>query len=99
MTRKDLARLVAEEYGKKYSLKAINEIIDSAFYHIGCALIQSSAPNQNNTVLIQNFGTFEVKERAPRKCINPRTGKEMELPAIKRVTFRQSKPLKEALNR
>lgn len=92
MTRKDLARLVAEEYGKKYSLKAINEIIDSAFYHIGCSLIQS------NTVWIQNFGTFEVKERAPHKCINPRTGKDMELPATKRVTFRQSKPLKEALN-
>lgn len=81
MTRKDLARLVAEEYGKKYSLKAINEIIDSAFYHIGCALIQSSAPNQNNTVWVQNFGTFEVKERATRKYINPRTGEEFILPA------------------
>ena len=92
MTRKELARLVAEEYGKKYSLMAINTILDSAFYHIGCALIQGKQ------VWVQNFGTFEVKERAPRKCINPRTGEEMELPAIKRVTFRQSKPLKEALN-
>lgn len=92
MTRKELARRVWTEFNKRYSLRDIDAIIDSAFYNIGCALIQGKE------VGIQNFGTFEVKEIAPRKVINPRTGKEMEIPATKRVAFRQSKPLKEALN-
>lgn len=44
------------------------------------------------------FGAFVVKEVGERQGRNPRTGKPLHLPAIKRITFRAGKELKERVN-
>lgn len=49
-------------------------------------------------VQIVGFGTFEVKERAERKGINPATREEIVIPAAKRLNFTVGKALKTSLN-
>lgn len=49
-------------------------------------------------VQIVGFGTFEVKERAARKGINPATREEITIPASRRLNFTVGKTLKAALN-
>ena len=44
------------------------------------------------------FGNFEVKERAARTGINPRTKQNITIPAKKAVTFKPGKKLKDAVN-
>ena len=44
------------------------------------------------------FGNFEVKERAARTGINPRTKQSITIPAKKAVTFKPGKKLKDAVN-
>ncbi|MBR2518386.1 MAG: HU family DNA-binding protein, partial [Selenomonadaceae bacterium] len=43
------------------------------------------------------FGKFSVKEISARIGMNPRTGEDIQLPASRRVYFKQSKTLKKAL--
>ncbi|MGL9735818.1 MAG: nucleoid-associated protein HU-beta [Symbiopectobacterium sp.] len=49
-------------------------------------------------VALVGFGTFFVRERAARTGRNPRTGKEISIPAAKVPGFRAGKSLKEAVN-
>lgn len=49
-------------------------------------------------VKITGFGKFEVKERAQRVTINPRTQKKMIIPKSKVASFRVGKELKTAVN-
>ena len=49
-------------------------------------------------VQIVGFGTFEVKERAERKGINPATREEITIPASRRLNFTVGKTLKASLN-
>ncbi len=50
-----------------------------------------------SSVTFTGFGSFKVSERAPRKGRNPRTGKEISIPACKVVKFVPGKTLKEAV--
>ena len=43
------------------------------------------------------FGSFEVRERAPRIGRNPRTKEEVTIPASKAVQFKSGKVLKRAV--
>lgn len=45
------------------------------------------------TVNIRRFGKFEVVNAAPRVTRDPRTGARIDIPARKRVKFRQSSEL------
>lgn len=49
-------------------------------------------------VQLVGFGTFEVTQRAARMGRNPRTKKQMEIPASKSPKFRGGKALKDAVN-
>ncbi|MGL9750775.1 MAG: nucleoid-associated protein HU-beta [Symbiopectobacterium sp.] len=49
-------------------------------------------------VALVGFGTFSVRERAARTGRNPRTGKEISIPAAKVPGFRAGKSLKDAVN-
>jgi len=44
------------------------------------------------------FGNFEVKERAAREGINPRTKEKITIAAKKAVSFKPGKKLKDAVN-
>ena len=48
-------------------------------------------------VMITNFGTFEVLERAARRGINPATGERIVIPAHRSVVFHPAPRLLEAL--
>lgn len=89
MTKAELISAVAEktELTKKDSEKAVTAIID--------AVTEALAGGEK--VSLVGFGTFEVKERAARKGINPRTKEAMNIPASKLPAFKAGKVLKEAV--
>jgi DNA-binding protein HU-beta len=89
MTKAELISAVAEksELTKKDSEKAVAAVIDA----ITDALIEG------DKVSLVGFGTFEVKSRAARKGINPRTKEPMPIPASKLPAFKAGKALKEAV--
>lgn len=49
-------------------------------------------------VSITGFGTFEVRDRPAKKCINPATKKEMTTKPCKALAFKAGKTLKDELN-
>ncbi|MCL2857270.1 MAG: HU family DNA-binding protein [Oscillospiraceae bacterium] len=89
MTKAELISAVAEKSNltKKDSDKAVTAMIDA----ITEALVSG------DKVSLVGFGTFEVKDRAARKGINPRTKEPMPIPASKLPAFKAGKALKEAV--
>ncbi|MCL1880788.1 MAG: HU family DNA-binding protein [Oscillospiraceae bacterium] len=90
MTKSELINMVAEkaDLSKKEAELAFNAVLDS----ITDALVKG------NKVQLVGFGTFEVRERAARKGINPRTKEPIEIAASKNPTFKPGKALKEMCN-
>ena len=90
MTRTELIATVAEKTGlsKKDSEKAVNAVFSGI----------TEALASGDKVGIIGFGTFEVKERAARKGVNPRTGEEIEVKASKLPTFKAGKALKDIVS-
>ncbi len=52
---------------------------------------------QEGSVTITGFGTFEVKARKPRVGRNPHTGEPIQIEAGKRVGFRVGKGLRQTI--
>jgi len=50
-------------------------------------------------VRLVDFGTFKAVEKAARKGINPKTMKEIKIPAKKMPKFSPGKKLKERVNK
>ncbi|MGI6403900.1 MAG: HU family DNA-binding protein [Oscillospiraceae bacterium] len=89
MTKAELISAVAEKSNltKKDSEKAVTAVIEA---------ITEALVNGEKVSLV-GFGTFEVKDRAARKGINPRTKEPMPIPASKLPAFKAGKALKEAV--
>jgi DNA-binding protein HU-beta len=89
MTKTELINAVAEKSGltKKDSEAATSAIID--------VITETLAKGEN--VALVGFGTFEVKTRAARQGINPRTKEPLTIPESKLPTFKAGKSLKEAV--
>lgn len=60
--------------------------------------IISDALTKGDKVRIDDFGTFEVKNRAPRVGRNPRANVPVNIPARKAPSFIAHKTLKSAVN-
>jgi integration host factor subunit alpha len=60
-------------------------------------LIKRSLENGED-VLISNFGKFCVKQKRERRGRNPSTGEDLMLAPRKRVTFQNSRKLREKVN-
>jgi len=75
MLKKDLVEAIAEATGgtKKESRAALDAILDAI-----TESLQDGEP-----VLLTGFGKFEVRTRAARKGINPKTMEEIQLPETK----------------
>jgi DNA-binding protein HU-beta len=52
---------------------------------------------KGDPVVLVNFGTFVVKQRAAREGRNPLTGEKIKIKAAKVVGFKAGKALKEAV--
>ncbi len=90
MKKNDLVAAIAakENCSKKEADKALNLVLDA----ITDALIAGEK------VSITGFGTFEVRERPAKQCINPRTKKPMTTKPCKALAFKAGKTLKDAIN-
>jgi DNA-binding protein HU-beta len=88
MTKSDLVAAIAEKAGirKKDAEAALNAFIE----------VVTEALKNGDKVEIRGFGTFLMKERAPRTARNPRTGEKVEVPAKLSPAFKPGKDLKEA---
>ncbi len=51
----------------------------------------------DESITLVGFGTFRVAHRAARNGRNPRSGKEIQIPASKTVKFTVGKNLKDAV--
>lgn len=91
MTKTELAVAVAQKTGltKKDSELAVGAAID--------AIMESLAAGEK--VQLVGFGTFEVKERAERQGINPRTKEAITIAAAKLPTFKAGKAFKAAVDK
>lgn len=89
MTKIELVSAVAEKAGlsKKDSEKVVAAVFSS---------ITEGLQNGEKFSLV-GFGTFEVKERAARPGVNPRTKEPITIAASKSVVFKPGKALKDAV--
>ena len=89
MNKTELVSAMAERLGasKKYSEEALTVALDQI----------TAALAEGEKVQLVGFGSFEVRERAPRIGRNPRTKEEVTIPASKAVQFKSGKVLKRAV--
>jgi DNA-binding protein HU-beta len=89
VTKADLVDVVAEKVGQTKKLTA--QIIDQTLSSVIDAL------EKGEKVQLIGFGSFEVRKRAARKGVNPRTRKPLNIPAKSVPVFRAGKDLREAV--
>lgn len=89
MNRTELVELIAEkaEVTKASADRALIAALDAI----------TTSLKKDEPVVIVNFGTFVVKQRAARKGRNPKTGEEIKIRAAKVVGFKAGKALKDAV--
>ena len=87
MTKKEIVRTISEEIGLT-QLKT-KEIVQKTFDAIVETLVE------DGRIELRNFGVFEVKQRAPRKARNPRTGDKVDVPEKSVVTFKPGKEMEQ----
>ena len=90
MTKAEVVKSLKEQAGLA-TLAQAEAAYEKLFAIIGAALKKGDA------VSIFGFGSFKVVNRRARKGRNPRTGKEIQIPASKAVKFTSAKALKESL--
>jgi len=91
MTKSELISKTAEKAG--ITKAAAERVVNAAIEAVVGAL------SKGERVAIPGLGVFNVKQRKARKGRNPRTGKEITIPARKVVAFTAAKALKEGLNK
>lgn len=89
MNKVEMIEAMAQSTGftKKDAEKAIN-----AFTEVVTAALVTG-----DSVKLVGFGTFEVKEHAPRQARNPKTGETFVTKATRAPHFKISKALKDAV--
>jgi len=88
MNKSDLVSMMAAKSNltKKDSESALNAFIETV----------EGALKKGEKIQLVGFGTFEVRKRAARTGINPRTKEEIKIPATKAPVFKAGKSLKES---
>ena len=90
MTKTELVAQVAEkaDLTKKDAEKAVAAVIETV----------SETLAKGDSIQLVGFGTFEVRERAARTGINPRTKEKINIPATKVPAFKAGRALKDAVS-
>lgn len=85
MNKSDLISQMAGDAGitKAQAQSALNSFLDST----------SGALKKGEKLILVGFGTFSVSQRAARTGRNPRTGKEIKIPAKNVVKFKAGSEL------
>ena len=89
MNRAELIEMIADkaELTKASAERALGALLDSITISL----------KKDEPVVLVNFGTFVVRQRAARKGRNPQTGQEININAAKVVGFKAGKALKDAV--
>jgi len=90
LTRKDLAEAISTQL--VYPQSSCADIVDSFLDTMKQALLDGE------TIKLVHFGTFTVRDKAPRRGRNPRTGETITIKKRQTVSFRPSKKLREQIN-
>lgn len=90
MNKEDMVGILAQKTG--FIRRDAETAIDTVFQIITDALASG------DKVQIVGFGTFEVKDRAPRVGRNPKANTPVAIPARKSPAFKPGKGLKEAVD-
>ena len=91
MTKAELVTMVASKSGlsKKDTEKAIAGMIET--------ITETLAKGES--IQLVGFGTFEVRDRAARTGINPRTKQKIKIDATKVPAFKAGRALKDAVSK
>jgi DNA-binding protein HU-beta len=89
VTSKHLAYELAEQHqlSKTQGLELMEELVGMITEHL----------KKGERVKIAGLGILQVRNRAARMGRNPRTGAPLQIKASKKVAFRATKELKEAI--
>jgi DNA-binding protein HU-beta len=89
MTKSDLIDKVATEakIPRAAAERALNSFTDSI----------TEVLRQGGKITLPGFGTFLTSNRSARKGRNPRTGQEIDIPAVRIPKFKAGKGLKDAI--
>lgn len=90
MTQKELTDMLSEKTGMEAA--QAERCLDT------CAHLIAEALADGNSVSLQGFGNFDLKEKGARKMFNPTTRSYKEIPAKWTAGFRPSPVLKEKFN-
>lgn len=90
MTKPQLVSYVAKRAGitKKAATAMLRTVADA---------VHSALQDETGRIRISELGTFKVIELGARRGVNPRTGKEMTIPAMRLPRFYPAKSLKEKI--
>jgi len=91
MNKTELVAAVAEkaQLSKKDTDACLSALVD----------VISSTLASGDKVQWTGFGSFEVRQRAARKGINPATGAQIDIPASTAPAFKPGKAFKDAVNK
>lgn len=89
MNNKEFIAELAERtgYHPKETQKMVNSIVDA----------MGDAFQEDNAVLVPNFGVFETKKKLERVIVNPSTGQRMLVPPKVVLTFKPNQTWKDKL--
>ena len=89
MNRAELIDLIAEkaELTKAVASRALDALLEGVTVSL----------QKGDPVVLINFGTFTIKQRAAREGRNPSTGEKIKISAAKVVGFKAGKALKDAV--
>ncbi len=90
VTRADFVAVLNEEVGRPQ--KECAELLESVLEEIADCLAEGGA------VKINNFGSFNVRQKGARMGRNPRTGEPHAISPRKAIMFRPSQKLKHWVN-
>ena len=80
LTKRDLAIAVSKQTG-------ITQVdVKRVIQHTLDYLVESL--KESKTIELRNFGVFKVRQRAPRRGRNPKTGQEVPVPPKRVVVFK-----------
>jgi DNA-binding protein HU-beta len=90
MNKGDFIKLAAEKAGfsQKDATIAYNAFLD----------VLTDALKEGDKVQLAGFATFELKEVAAKKGVNPATGEEVDIAACKKPVMKFGKAYKDSFN-
>ncbi len=80
LTKKELVLLVSKDTG--ITQVDVKRVVQRTLDYLIEAL------KEGKTIELRNFGVFKVRQRAPRRGRNPKTGEEVPVPPKRVVVFK-----------